>query len=58
MLFRSKITHVAKKMKVDGWADKTQAWKDSRTGEYWWDEMGYYITPVDSMCTVPGNTAH
>ncbi len=48
----SKITHVAKKMKVSGWGDKTQAWKDSRTGEYWWDEMGFYITPVESQCAV------
>lgn len=46
----SKITRVSKRMKVSGWADKTQAWKDSRMGEYWWDEVGFYITPVESQC--------
>jgi tetratricopeptide (TPR) repeat protein len=46
----TKITRVAQQFKVSGWADKTQAWKDSRTGEYWWDEVGFYITPVASRC--------
>lgn len=48
----SKITRVAKRMKVSGWAGKTQAWKDSKIGEYWWDEMGYYIKAVDTQCQV------
>lgn len=46
----SKITQVSKRLKVSGWADKTQAWNDSRIGEYWWDEVGFYISPVDSQC--------
>ena len=50
----TKITKVAQQLKVSGWADKTQAWKDSRTGEYWWDEVGYYITPVGSKCQGTG----
>lgn len=49
----TKITKVSKKMKVGGWGDKTQSWADSRNGEYWWDEVGYYIVPVDPQCTVP-----
>lgn len=52
----SKITKVNKKLKVTGWGDKTQAWKDSRHGEFWWDEVGYYIVPVEPMCSVPGGT--
>jgi hypothetical protein len=49
----SKITRVSSKVQVGGWADETQAWKDSKTGEYWWDEIGWYITRVDSQCLVP-----
>jgi hypothetical protein len=48
----SKITAVSKKMKVGGWADKTQAWKDARYGEYWWDEVGWYIAPVEAKCNL------
>ncbi len=46
----SKITKVTKREKVSGWAESTHAWKDSRNGEYWWDEVGYYITRVESQC--------
>lgn len=46
----TKITQVSKRLKVSGWADKTQSWKDSRIGEYWWDEVGFYISPVESQC--------
>jgi tetratricopeptide (TPR) repeat protein len=48
----TKITKVSQQYKVSGWADKTQSWKDSRNGEYWWDEVGFYITPVGSSCQV------
>jgi tetratricopeptide (TPR) repeat protein len=48
----SKITRVSGKVQVGGWADSTQAWKDSKKGEYWWDEIGWYITRVDSQCLV------
>ena len=48
----SKITRVSKRMKIAGWADTTQAWKASKIGEYWWDELGYYISPVDSQCQI------
>jgi hypothetical protein len=49
----TKITHVSSRQQISGWANKTQVWKDARNGEYWWDEVGYYIEPVDSMCTQP-----
>lgn len=52
----SKITKVNKKLKVTGWGDKTQSWKDAKTGEYWWDEVGFYIVPVEPMCNVPAST--
>ena len=48
----SKITHVSKRMQVNSWDKQTQSWKDARNGEYWWDELGYYIEPVESMCAV------
>ncbi len=48
----TKITHVNQAATVNGWGNKTQAWKDSTTGEYWWDEIGYYITPVTSQCNL------
>lgn len=48
----TKITKVSQQYKVNGWADKTQAWKDSRNGEYWWDEVGFYINPVGSSCQI------
>ena len=47
----TKITRVSSQLKVNGWADKTQSWRDPKNGEYWWDEVGFYIAPVDSMCT-------
>lgn len=51
----SKITKVNQKLKVTGWGDNSQAWKDSRNGEYWWDEVGFYIVTVQPMCNVQGN---
>jgi hypothetical protein len=51
----SKITKVSSQMKLSGWGDKTQSWKDSKKGEYWWDEVGFYITRVDSQCNVQRN---
>lgn len=54
----SKITRVEKTMQVKGWGDKTQAWKQSRHGEYWWDEVGYYIVPVEPLCTATPTVAH
>lgn len=50
----SKITKVSKVAKVSGWGDKMVGWKDARNGEYWWDEVGYYITPVESQCLAAG----
>ena len=50
----SKITNVSKRMQVNSWSKQSQSWKDARNGEYWWDELGYYIEPVESMCTVQG----
>jgi hypothetical protein len=47
----SKITKVAKKMDIHGWGNKTQAWKDADNGEYWWDEVGFFINPVQSQCS-------
>lgn len=48
----AKITQINRKVKVSGWADKTQAWRDAKYGEYWWDEVGWYIAPVEPMCQV------
>lgn len=45
----SKITKVSQKMQVKGWGG-AQAWKDAKNGEYWWDEVGWYISRVDSQC--------
>lgn len=53
----SKITKVNRKLNVTGWGHDTQAWKDSRTGEYWWDEVGFYIVPVEPMCNVSGRAS-
>ncbi len=47
----SKITKVSKKMDINGWGKKTQSWADSNLEEYWWDEVGFYISPVQSQCT-------
>ena len=46
----SKITKVGKKMNLSGWGSDTQAWADSKKREYWLDELGYYISRVDSQC--------
>jgi hypothetical protein len=48
----SKITKVSQRLKVTGWGDKMQGWKGSRLGEYWWDEVGFYIAPVEPKCAV------
>lgn len=48
----TKITRVSSKLKVGGWGDKTQSWDDPKNGEYWWDEVGFYIAPLTSMCGV------
>lgn len=48
----SKITRVSNKANIAGWGGKTQAWKDGMIGEYWWDEIGFYIAPVDPLCNV------
>jgi hypothetical protein len=48
----SKITRVSSKMNLNGWGQKTQSWKDSKKGEYWWDEVGFYINRVESQCNV------
>ncbi len=46
----TKITHVSNRREITGWGKKTQAWGDDSSGEYWWDEVGFYIQPVTSMC--------
>lgn len=46
----SKITKVSNTANVKGWGDKMVGWKDARNGEYWWDEVGFYITRVESQC--------
>ena len=46
----SKINNVTNVDKIRGWGKKTQAWAGSKKDEYWWDEVGFYIYRVDSMC--------
>jgi hypothetical protein len=46
----TKITQVSSKRNITGWGRKTQSWGDDSSGEYWWDEVGFYIQPVTSMC--------
>ena len=53
----SKITKVGKKMNLNGWGADTQAWTDSKKREYWLDELGYYISRVDSQCARPKQTS-
>lgn len=48
----SKITKVSSKVQIAGWGGKTQAWDDPQIGEYWWDEIGFYIAPVEPLCNV------
>lgn len=48
----SKITKVSAKANISGWGNKTQAWKDGVIGEYWWDEIGFYIAPVEPLCNL------
>ena len=48
----SKITKVSSKNEIAGWGGKTQAWKDGQIGEYWWDEIGFYIAPVEPLCNI------
>jgi tetratricopeptide (TPR) repeat protein len=48
----SKITKVSANNEIAGWGGKTQAWKDGQIGEYWWDEIGFYIAPVEPLCNV------
>lgn len=48
----SKITKVSSQTQIAGWGGKTQAWSDPQIGEYWWDEIGFYIAPVEPLCNV------
>ena len=48
----TKMTNVSMKQDVSGWGRKTQSWApQSDKGEYWWDEVGFYIYRVQPECT-------
>lgn len=51
----SKITKVSSKQDVSGWGSLTQAWKGSDKEEFWWDELGFFLQPIESHCQLsPG----
>lgn len=48
----NKITQVNMRRDVSGWGRKLQSWGTSDKGEFWWDEIGFYISKVEPMCNV------
>ena len=48
----TKITQVDMRRDVAGWGRKLQSWGPSDKGEFWWDEVGFYISRVEPMCNV------
>lgn len=36
--------------RIKGWGQGDQAWKASDKGEYWWDELGFFVYHVAPMC--------
>lgn len=49
-LHDEKIRSVVDSDKVRGWGKGSESWKGSTKGEYWWDEVGYYIFNVKPEC--------
>ena len=45
-----KLADVDLTRKVSGWGKGNQAWKASKLGEYWEDELGYYVYQVQPQC--------
>lgn len=48
----TKITQVDMRRDMSGWGKKLQSWGPSDKGEFWWDEIGFYISRVEPMCNV------
>ena len=49
----TKINRVSMKRDVSGWGRKTMSWGNSDKNEYWWDEIGFYISKAQPMCNTP-----
>lgn len=47
----SKITKVKDSENIIGWGNKTQRWDIDENKEYWWDEVGFYISKKPSLCS-------
>lgn len=46
-----KFDNVSRRLKVQGWGRvNNQSWASDNKGEYWWDEVGYYIYQENSAC--------
>lgn len=46
----SKMDRVTRRKNIAGWGDKTQAWGNNKLNEFWWDEVGFYISDAKPMC--------
>jgi len=46
----AKMDKVSQKLKVKGWGQASVPWRGSTLGEYWWDEIGFYIYQVEPRC--------
>ncbi len=40
------------KQKIKGWGRASQSWDQSAKGEFWWDEVGYYIYKLKPACDI------
>lgn len=49
-LHEEKIRSVVDSDKVKVWGRSKESWKGSIKGEYWWDEVGFYIFNVKPEC--------
>jgi hypothetical protein len=45
-----KLDQVNFSKKVKGWGQGNMPWKASDKGEYWWDEVGFFVYQVAPQC--------
>lgn len=46
----AKIDRVNLKKRAKGWGRANVPWRASDKGEYWWDEIGFYVYQVEPRC--------
>jgi hypothetical protein len=49
----SKLSKLSPTQKIAGWGKAEMPWRASAKGEYWWDEVGFYIYDIEPLCNQP-----